>query len=177
MPRTISGQRIARSFVTPTGSANEVQRVLDFNLAADQGIEIEAVLGYGNYFDASPAPSDTVPISNMGFQTLHLETGATEDLPSEAAEDADDIDSEIFYVQSYAYNAVLGTTNTFGGGASLAITPSGIWIPPEPILSPRNIIHKGRTNVTDTFGFFGVIIYYKFVSLTPAELGVALARR
>lgn len=177
MPRVLSGQRVCRSFVTPTGAADEVSRVLDFQLGADDGIRIEAVLGYGHYFDASPAPSDTVPVASMAAQTLHLETGATEDLPMVAAEDADDIDSEIFFVQSMAYNAIIGNTVTFGAGVDLAITPAGLFIPPEPILSPRNIIHKGRTNVADSFAFLGVLIYFKYVRFTTSELGVLLARR
>jgi len=177
MPRILSGQRTARSLVSPTGAANEVERVLDFQLGADDGIQIEAVLGYGNYADLSPTPSDTVPVASIGMQTLHLETGATEDLPIAAGEDADDIDTEIFYVQSFAYSAIIGATNTFGAGVSLAITPSGLFIPPAPILSPRNIIHKGRSDITGSFGQFGVLIYFRYVRFTTSELGVLLARR
>jgi len=177
MPRILSGQRTMRSFVTPTGVADEVARTIDFQLGSDDGIQIEAVLGYGHYFDASPAPSDTVPIASMASQTLHLETGATEDLPLVAGEDADDIDTEIFYVQTHAYNAIIGSTVTFGAGVDMTITPSGLFVPPQPILSPRNIIHKGRTNVADSFAFLGVLVYFRYVRFSTSELGVLLARR
>lgn len=175
--RVISGQRVARSFVSPTGASNEVERVLDFQLAANQGIQIEGVLGYGNLHDDSPPVSDTVPFTAVGHQTLHLEEGATEDLPDTAGEDADDTDTEIVYVQYFVQQGIVGSTVTFGASAGLTVMPNGIWVPPEPILSPRNIIHKGSTLTADVDGEFGCLIYYKFVEFSSGELAVALARR
>jgi len=176
VPTTVSGMRVARSFVSPTGAANTVERELDFQLGSDDGIQIEGVLGYGHYFDASPAPSDTVPLGQLAHQTLHLETGATEALPDDAGDDADDIDTEIFYVQAYSLVWIQGSTVTYGAGGSLTITPSGMWVPPEPILSPRNIIHKGTSDVADSFLNCGVLIYYRYVRFTTSELGTILAR-
>lgn len=176
MPNRISGQRIARSFVSPTGATNEVTRVLDFQLAADQGIEISAVLGYGHIHDDSPAVSDTVPISVMGHQTLHLEAGNTEDLPSAAGEDADEIDTEILWMMPLVTHYVLGTTNTFGGGVGVG-TSHVFNTFPIPILSPRNITHKGFTPAADQDGEYGVLIYYHYVSFSSSELGVLLSRR
>jgi len=176
MPRVISGDRVARSFVSPTGAAAIVSRVLDFQLAADQGIEMVAVLGYGSYFDNTPAASDTVPANSVGNQSLHLEEGATEDLPNEAGEDADDIDTEIFYVQSFHTLFQIPAT-AGGGGGSTSVLPSGLVIFRDPILSPRNITHKGVSGPADSFGQFGVLIYYHYVEFSNAELGVLLARR
>lgn len=176
MPRTISGQRIARSMVSPTGAANEVARVLDFQLAADQGIQIDAVLGYGFIHDDSPAASDTVPAAIRGAQTLHLEEGATEDIDFAAGDDDDEIDTEIFFVQSFTEVFQIPAT-AGGGGGAVSITPSGLVTFPEPIVSPRNITHKGHTFEADCDLEAGVLIYYKYVQFTNAELGVLLSRR
>ncbi len=174
MPRTVSGLRIANSFVTPSGAA-EVFREIDFQLGAEDGVEIYGVQGYGGINDISPAMSATVPNHQIGLQSLHLETGNTEDLPALAGEDTDDIDTEIFWVQWFE-ETIFGHTTT-GSGVATNVNPNGIWVPPEPILSPRNIIHKGTTKATDVEGQMGVLIYFKYVTLSNAELGVALARR
>jgi len=176
MPTIASGQRVARSFVSPTGATNEVSRVLDFQLGPDHGIEIHAVQGYGSFHDDTPPTSDTVPFTAVAHQTLHLEEGATEDLPDIAGADADDIDSEIFYVQWFMVHGQIPAT-AGGGGASMTVNPSGLWIPPRPILAPRNITHKGTTVSVDTDLESGVLIFYNYVKFTTSELGVLLARR
>lgn len=176
MPRTLSGLRIARSFVSPTGAANEVEREIDFQLGADDGIRILWVLGYGVLHDDSPAASDTVPVFGVGAQTLHLETATTEDLPLVTGEDTDDIDTEIFYVQHFAQVIQVPAT-AGGGGGALLVTPSGIVDYPKGILSPRNIVHKGRTSVADQDLEAGLLIGFEYVRFSNAELGVLLARR
>jgi len=176
MPRISSGDRVGRSFVSPTGAGISVGRVLDFQLGPDDGIEIVAVLGYGYYFDNTPATSDTVPAANAASQTLHLEEGALEVIDLEAAEDDDDIDSEIFYVQNWAMNFQVPAT-AGGGGGGVTVTPSGLVTFAKPILSPRNITHNGRTTTADTFLQAGILLYYHYVRFTSAELGVLLARR
>ena len=176
MPRVISGQRIARSFVSPTGAANEVEREVDFQLAADQGVEIAAVLGYLSFHDDTPAASDTVPASTVAHQTLHLETSATEDLDDAAGEDATVIDTELFYVQFAQFTFQIPAT-AGGGGGGLTVTPSGLVVFPDPIVSPRNITHKGTTVTADTDLEAGVLIYYRYLQFSNAELGVLLARR
>jgi len=176
MAKRLGGMKIARSFVTPTGAGNEVERTLDFQLAADQGIEIVAVQGYGNLHDDSPPTSDTVPFNAVAHQTLHLEEGATEDLPDAQGEDADDIDTEIFYVQHFVLNGQIPAT-AGGGGVSQMVTPSGLWIPAEPILSARNITHKGTTIGADQDLEAGVLIYYWNVQFPQSELAGILTRR
>lgn len=178
MAKVIGPLRIARSFVTPTGAANEVARVLDFQLGSDQGIEINWVLGYGQFYDASPTPSDTVPAHSFAHQTLHLETGETEDLPDDEAEDADDIDSEIFYVQSYASMFIVGNTVTFGAGGSVQVLPAGrVDYQRGELQTARNIIHKATTVEADTFLNAGVLIGYHYLKLSSNELGSILQRR
>jgi len=176
MPSKISGQRIGRSFLSPTGADNEVSQELDFQLGGNEGIEITSVLGYGSFHDDTPAASDTVPSSSVASQTLHLETGATEDLAEVAGEDAFDLDSEIIYAMFWSlYFQVPATAG--GGGGGVTVTPSGLYVPPEPILSARNITHKATTITADTDLEAGLLISYHFVRFSNAELGVLLARR
>lgn len=175
MAQIISGLRVARSMVSPTGAAT-VSRELDFQLGAAQGIEISAVLGGGHLYDNSPGTSDTVPASDPAVQTLHLETGTLEDFPLIAAEDEDDIDTEIFWAQSWGmYFQVPATAG--GGGGNVIVMPSGLVTFAEPIRTARNITHAGKTEQTDQFLDAWVLIYYHYIQFTNAELGFLLARR
>jgi len=175
MARIISGLRIARSFVTPQ-AAEVVSRELDFQLGSDQGIQIEAVLGLGVVTDTTPAVSDTTLISAEGIQSLHMETGSLEDVPIAIAEDADDIDTEIFYAQHMAHVSQVPST-VGGGGGALVVTPSGLVTFAQPIQTARNITHRGETLATGQAGRMHVYVYYRFVQFTNAELGFLLARR
>jgi len=175
MARLISGLRIARSFVTPTGAA-VVSRELDFQLGSDQGIQIEAVLGHGHIADSTPTVSDTTLVTAIGLSSLHLETGSLEDLPIANAEDADDIDTEVFYEQSFTHVVQVPSTVGGGGGGVLA-TPSGLVTFAQPIQTARNVTHRGETLATGQLGLFHVLIYYRYVQFTNAELGFLLARR
>lgn len=176
MPKIISGLRVARSFVTPSGVA-VVSRELDFQLGANQGISIQAVLGYGLGHDDTPTPSDTAPVPVSAIQTLHLETGAIEDIPLVGGEDEDDIDTEIFYAQMFGSQFIVGNTATFGAGGWGVVTPSGLVTFAEPILTARNITHSAKTEATGQLLDCGVLIYYKYVLFSGSELGFLLARR
>lgn len=173
MPTTISGPRRARSFVTPT--ATTVARVIDFNFASDQGIEITAVLGFGQVTDTTPVASDTVAVRLRAQQTLHLEEGTIEDMPMDAAEDADEIDTEIFFAQDFGGQFQIPATAGGGGGNAGA---NNLYIPfRDPILVARNITHRGETLTAGQDLFAGVLIYYHYVRFTLQELGLILARR
>lgn len=175
VPKVVSSQRFARSLVTPTGAANEVEQELDFQLGSDDGIRITDVLGYGSLHDDTPTASNTVPNVAVGHQTLHLETGATEDIPDAAGEDAFDVDSEIFWTQWFQQVFLIPTTAGGGGGSMLAL-PNGITHFDDPIDTNRNIIHKGTTIGADQDGEFGIILFYYFIRFTLRELGLQVAR-
>ena len=176
MPQIISGQRIGRAFLSPTGAANEVTQTLDFQLGAQDGVEITAVMGYGSLHDDSPATSDTVPFNAVAHQTLHLETGETEDLPDAAGEDGFDIDSEIFYVQQFSTFGQIPAT-AGGGGVGQLVTPAGLINYDPAVRSSRNIIHKATTIGADQDLEAGILFFYHFVRFTLAELGALLGRR
>jgi len=172
MPTIVSGMRIARSFVTPAGAA-AVTREIDFQLGSQEGVEILGVLGTMRPETLSGVASF---VQAGGVQTLHLETGSLETVPADAGEDEDTIDTEQFYRQDVFGSVFDGTTE---GAASIMVTPSGmLWYPESsPIRTARNITHRGEGHVaTDTWGMH-VMIYYRFVRFTLAEMGVILARR
>jgi len=175
MPTIISGPRRARSSTTPSG-ASTTTRVLDFNFASDQGIQIEAVLGSLSARDVDPAPSDTVPATIAVAQSLHLEEGTIEDLPFTIGEDGDSIDTEVFFSQDALGMFQTGTTNTFGAGGA---GPSSVLYVPfrDPILVARNITHRGESGATGQDGLCKVLIYYRYVRFSLKELGLVLARR
>lgn len=174
MPTTISGPRRARSFVTPAG-VSEVTRVLDFNFATNQGIEITSVLGILTGTDLSPAASDTVPITTRFQQSLHLEEGTIEDVPFPSGEDADEIDTEVFFLQETGGMFQVPATAGGGGGN---VDSSNMYLPyRDPILVARNITHRGESLVAGQEAFASVLIFYHYVVFSNAELGLILARR
>lgn len=175
MPEILSGPRQARSTVTPNG-ANVVAAVLDFNFAADQGIEISAILGTGLVTDQNPTPSDTAVTAVRGAQSLHLEEGTIEDIPIIAGEDEVQIDTEVFFAQEFGGSFMVGSTNTFGGGGNS--TPGNLYVEyRDPVLVARNITHRGETIATGLDGVFHLLIFYRYVRFSLAELGLVLARR
>jgi len=174
MPTIISGPRRARSFVTPNGAA-VVTRVLDFNFAANQGIEITAVLGIVSSADTTPAASDTVPVHIRAAQSLHLEEGTIENVPISGAEDADEIDTEIFFMQEAG--GQFQVPATAGGGGGNAGTNNLYVAYRDPILVARNITHRGEAIVAGQDCLASVLIFYHYVVFTTSELGVILARR
>jgi len=175
MPREISGTRIARSFITPTEA--EVSRVLDFQLGARQGIAIEAVLGT---MSVDPA-NTTVSTSVIGFdnstQTLHFESGSLETVPDAAGEDEDTIDSEVFFRQELTMGASDDVSTEFRASLAIVVNPNGLIAFREPLLTARNITHRGINSGTRLDALAHVIIYYKFVEFSLSELGLILARR
>lgn len=175
MPREISGLRIAKSFISPTNA--EVSRVIDFQLGARQGIAISAVLG-GIMVDPNAfTPSTSTILFLQGTHTLHLEAGSLETVPDEQGEDEDTIDSEIFYRQEISVGGNDDVSTEFRASLTVSVTPSGIVPFAIPILTARNITHRGINPSANLDTLCHVIIYYTFVEFTLAELGLILARR
>lgn len=176
MPTPISGPRQARSMVSPAGGGSPVTRVIDFNFAANQGIEIFGILGSIYGVDQTPAPSDTAATLIHAAQSLHLEEGTIEDIPFDDGEDADQIDTEVFFEMDAAGLFQTGTTNTFGAGGSAA--SAVLYVPyAKPILVARNITHRGEDADAGQTAQCRVLIFYQYVVFSLAELGLILARR
>jgi len=175
MPREISGLRIARSFITPTDT--RVSRVIDFQLGARQGIQIEQVIGAMGPDVTGFAISTGVTGHFTATQTLHLEAGSLENVPDTTAEDEDTIDSEVFYRQDLYIGGNDDATTEFRASLAMTVTPSGAIAYPKPILTARNITHSGVALSAALDFTAHVLILYTFVEFSLAELGLILARR
>ncbi len=173
MPREISGLRIARSFITPI-STTPVSRVIDFQLGARQGIQIEQIAGS---MSLSSLTESTDFQEESGVQTLHLESGSLETVPFVDAADEDTIDSEIVFYQ--AMTALFQEEAATRGGSAMAllVTPNTPIVFATPLFMARNPTHSGVMIGTTVLAMFHLTIYYKFVEFSLAELGLILARR
>jgi hypothetical protein len=115
MVSPITDWRIARSFIG-AGSVSTIESVeLDFNIGAQEAIEISGVTGIINPFSVASAAT-IVPIVMQ--QSLHIEDGTIETLSVDPT-DADqfDNDSEVIFEQKTGLIAWDGTTE---GGAALS---------------------------------------------------------
>ena len=178
MVREISSMRITKSFVSPTGASNVVSRELDYQLGPRMGLSLLGVSGwFGEWDDSSlENTSDTIG-TLMGMQSLHIETGTLETVPWEGGDDEDVIDSEILYIQTSVLTFVNDSTTEFRASQSRETLPSGLVTFPRPVLTARNITHRGESFIAGQSASMGVLIYYVYVEFTLAEMGLLLARR
>jgi len=172
MPKTISGLRFARSFLTPAGAA--VSREIDFQLGSRQGIAIHHVSG-GMTIDAVTETTDTLEL--RGNHTLHLETGSLESVPDAGAEDEDTIDSEVFFRQDFSCLIQEEAATRGGSHSSLMVSPASQSPLVIPVFTARNITHRGISSTASFSMHANVLIHYTFVEFSLSELGVLLARR
>jgi len=169
MPRALSGIRIARSYLTPAGTT-AVQRVLDFQLGADDGIEVFSITGDIGMQTTGVGASY---VAGSVVQTVHLESGSIEAVPI-GTDDEDTIDSEQIYRQTLCHVNYNGTTEA---ASSMVISPATPVVYPQPLFSARNITHNAIGDLaTYVFGCH-VLIQYRFVRFSLQELGLILARR
>lgn len=177
MVKAISGLRVGNSFLTPSG-AQVVTQEIDFQLATREAIELFMVSPYiSQLTDASVAAADDVAAQITGFQSLHLETGVTEDPPNGTGEDVSDRDTEVIYRQDTIGLFINPSTAGDGSGIGLMAIPPGPVTFPMPIISVRNLTHRAETLITGHDVTFGILIYYRYVELSDQELGIELARR
>jgi len=177
VPKEISGLRIARSFLTPDIDNTVLERELDFQLGARQGIAIHSVHGEVRIESSTLTMSTATITLGNGVHSLHLETGSLETVPDESGDDEDTIDSEVFFRQGVTLGGNDDATTEFRASLAMLVSPQGPVDYPNPILTARNITHRAvmRTSVFD--GLFNVTIFYTFVEFSLAELGLILARR
>lgn len=171
MPQIISGLRIARSYLTPAATS-PVTTVLDFQLGARMGIQIEKIAGSMNI---QAITETTALVDHYAIQTLHLESGTLEDVVSDEGDDENTIDSEIMYRQDMSVMVMEHTTG--GSAAALLVTPNAPLDFQTPLFVARNPTHAAVTNGTSLSIGAHLTIYYKFVQFSLSELGLILARR
>lgn len=176
MPRELTGLRVARSILTPEGTETLTTEI-DFQLGAQIGIAIHGVYGSITGFNSSLAAQDDSSQNRTIEQTLHLETGLVEDPLDSAADDAFDIDTEIFYRQDLSMLHIWNSVAGDGAGITLSLTPSStVWFP-RPINSARNITHRANATVGDVDGVANILVYFVYVEFSLSEMGLFLARR
>lgn len=171
MVKVISDVRVARSFIGGAASGRETVE-LDFNLGTREAIRFYGCSG--SIRIASLFASGVAPVLGFWDQSLHLEDG-TLTTPNTAGTEADqfDNDDEIIFHQQRTLAALDDTAGT--GGLSLETSPNALVRFPEPIISPVNPSH---TVFADTVvAGFELFMYYDYVELSDAELGLAFARR
>ena len=172
----ISSQRVARSLLTPEG-AEVLTAELDFQLGPRMGIQILGVTGHIIQVNTSLASLPDEISGRNNFQTLHFETGVVENPLNLAAEDAQDIDTEIFWRQDHVQNIIHSSVATEGSALAIETQPNcPVWFP-EPMLSARNITHRAEAAVADVDSVMGILLYFKYVEFSLSEMGLLLARR
>ena len=171
MTKPISDWRVANSFIGQGGVSTVETAELDFNIGSREAIEISGVLGL---IIVSTITAVTLPAPIQAVQTLHIEDGTLEDVEVSTSEaDVFDNDSEVIYEQVMNIDAVIGTDEA---SSMLHVHPSGLVTFPEPILSPINLTHRAENNSNLTTAH-RLLIYYRYVELSDAELAFQFARR
>lgn len=174
MPTPISGIRIARSFIGAASASSAEEVELDFDLAVNEGIEIFAVVGGVHEIDSSGVLGASMTDAH-GIQTLHVTDNPTEINNLASANNQFDLDSDIIYEQTAHFGGEEDDTNG-SGSFGIAFVPNGAVVYPEPILAVRNLTHRSDGSFADGYAPY-VHMHYRFVRLSQAELGFALARR
>lgn len=174
MPQAISDVRVARSFIG-ANAVNVTESVeLDFGLGTQEAIEIIGIIGLMNM--VGPA-EPVVTTQEVGQQTLHIEEQALEVASfAPASPDFFESDSEIIYQQTVNHHIVVDSANGHAGMTTF-INPSGMVTLPEPVISPINLTHRVITLGTLQPLGANLSIWYRYVRLTTAELGLQFARR
>lgn len=171
MPRAISDWRVANSFIGQAGVSSVETAELDFNIGSREAIEIAGVLGL---LIISTITEVTTPAPIQAVQTLHIEDGMIQDVEVSTSEaDNFDNDSEVIYQQVMNVDAVIGVDEA---SEMIDVHPSGLVTFPAPILSPINLTHRAENNSNLTTAA-RLLIYYRYVALSDAELALQFSRR
>ncbi len=162
MSRPISDIRVARSFIGMAAASTVEEQEFDFDISIQQAIEIFAC--FAGLTDAVITTTTSL-VSTFVHQTLHRET-QTLFAPNNAVGDADqlDIDSEIIAEFFHNYSTV---DSAEGDAAAFATGPT-TFIYPDPILTSRNLTHRGETDANISAGVW-MHVHYRYVKLTAEE--------
>lgn len=159
MATPVSGMRTARDLldgVTGSNASNEV----DFQLAElSVGVQLLGVMGYP-IAQAVNDTSNSFMVGTLNYGSNPVDPHGTN--PGTLVSE-EEIDQDIFYEQ--LLTTVLDTTN---GGTTYQVTPSGLWVPPEPVLLVRNVTHRVEQGANVTGGHL-VYLYYRYVRLSRDE--------
>jgi len=182
MPRRTTGRRFARTALQAQGpsadGAGGTTRVLDFDLAALEGIEIIAITGMIRHTNTSFAVADNASNNDDAIQELHLEPGTLVDqgLLSEGDIGVQDVDAEVIFTQIETMIVIAGSS-TEGQGAAHTIQPNGRQDLVDPVtrqgvFTSRNITHRAEVESNNSDAECLLIIEYYRVQFTIEEVGI-----
>lgn len=170
MPRPVTDIRVARSFIGHNAANTRETVVLDFDIGAQEAIEIFGVFGI---VGITAVPSPAVSAQDDLTVSLHLEDGTiTGPEVSATSNDRFTTDEEVIFEQRYS---LLARVDAASAGFSQEGTHHNV-IYPEPILSVINPSHSSNTSANIT-GQSALHIHYRYVRLTNDELAFQFARR
>ena len=174
MPRRLTGIRHARSLITTAVGASSVDTdEIDFELASNQGIEIVAIKHW--FSELSGDPIATLARSNF-WASLHAETQTLEDPTPDTNQTVRD--SEIIDMEAAVHISGDDSGAAQGG---LAVTVTKLTTPwqfmPADLVSVSNLTHRFETSAVADDGTSCYMIMYRYLELSPAELGLFLALR
>ena len=174
MPTRLTGIRTARSLITTAvGAAFVGTDELDFELASDQGIEIEAVK---HIFTELNLDVIAAPARANFFATLHAETTTLEDPTPDTNHTVRD--SEILDMSAATFYGGDDSGAAQGGMTSSAFLGSNGWEKmPDDFIVVSNLTHRFEADAVSDDGTSIYLIRYRYVRLSLAELGLFLALR
>ncbi len=171
MTKPISDWRVANSHIGQAGVSSVESAELDFNIGSREAIEIAGVQGI---LILSTVVAAATFAPHQAVQTLHIEDGTLQDVEVSTSEaDVFDNDSEVIYEQVMNIDALIGVDEA---AAMLEVHPGGLVTFPRPILSPINLSHRVENNSGSTVSA-RLLIHYRYVELTDAELVLQFSRR
>ena len=174
MPRRLTGIRTARSLITTAVGASFVGTdEIDFELASNQGLEIDAIKHI--FTELNLDVVTTLARANF-FATLHAETLTLEDPTPDVNHTVRD--SEVLDMSAATYYTGDDSGAAQGGMASSAFLGSVGWEKlPDDFIIVSNLTHRFEADAVSDDGTSIYLIRYRYVELSLSELGLFLALR
>jgi len=186
MPSRITGRRFARAVLQAQGpsadGAGGAEAVLDFDLAALEGLEIVAITGAMNHNNTSFAAADLGDNADIGVQELHLEPGTIVDtgILGEGDIGLTNLDQDVIYAQHLAKSSVGGAA-TEGIGVAMSVMPTGrVDLTDRAgvgVFTSRNLTHRAEVESNNSDLMCLLLIEYYRVVFSISELGLLNIRR
>jgi len=187
MPRRITGRRFARSALQAQGPSADgsggVTVILDFDLAALEGIEIIAVTGFINAENTSFGAADLGDNADVSVHELHLEPGTIVDNGLLAPADIGvlNVDQDAIFTQ-HLFRSFVGGAATESGSMDVHITPTGRVslvdeTTREGVFTAQNITHRAEAESNNSDAMCLLIVEYYRVVFTIQEVGILNLRR
>ena len=174
MPRRLTGIRHARSLITTAVGAGFVGTdEIDFELASNQGVELVAIK---HIFTELFGDLVAAPLRANFWATLHAESQTLEDPTPDT--DGTVRDSEILDMEGATFYGGDDSGAAQGGMTASALHATTPWQPmPPDLIVVTNLTHRFEADAVSDDGTSIYLLMYRYVELSPSELGLFLALR